>query len=360
MSRPRADSHYHHRVNDIEIAVIGAGVAGAATAHHLAKSGHEVVVFEQFEVGHARGSSGGTSRVFRFSYEDPAYVAMAMEALTMWRALETEALETIIVTTGGLDVGRDIGGHVRALRENGAEFTVLDGREVAARWPGVALGGDTGILFQPDAGITLADRALAALSASATAAGCDLKENTKIHELAVDGSAVVVSTNGQTYRARTAVVAAGPWAQGLLKQVDIDLSVEVTRETVAHFRLDDEYSVPVLVEWTDPPIYALASPGVGIKVGVHHSGPAADPDELGEVDTALVERMAEWVARRYSDVDPEPVLAETCLYTNTDDEQFILERHGPIVVGSACSGHGFKFGPVTGKRLAHLALASQM
>jgi sarcosine oxidase len=345
-------------MHDIEIAVIGAGVAGVAAARHLAKAGHEVVVFEQFEVGHTRGSSGGTSRVFRFSYEDPAYVAMAMESLTMWRELETESLETLIVTTGGLDVGRDIGGHVRALRENGAEFAVLDGPEVAVRWPGIALGGDTGILFQPDAGITLADRALEAFVGGAKAAGCELKENTTVNELAVEDSAAIVSTDGGTYRAKTAIVAAGPWARELVKQVAIDLPVKVTRETVAHFRLADEYSVPVLVEWEEPPIYALASPGVGIKVGVHHSGPEADPNESGEADPAIVERMTEWVARRYSDVDPEPALAETCLYTNTEDERFVMERHGPIVVGSACSGHGFKFGPVTGKRLADLAAGS--
>jgi len=343
-------------VHDIEIAVIGAGVAGASTARHLATAGHEVVVFERFEVGHKRGSSGGTSRVFRFSYEDPAFVAMAMDALTMWRELETESLETLIVTTGGLDIGGDIGGHVRALKEHGAEFAVLDGPEVATRWPRVSLGGDTGILFQPDAGIALADRAIAAFIKGATAAGCELRENTEVRELGVDGSAAVVTTSGGTYRARTAVVTAGAWARDLLEQVEIDLPVRVTRETVAHFGLQDEYSVPVLVEWTDPPTYALASPGIGIKVGVHHSGPVADPDEPGEVDPALVERMSEWVTRRYTDVDPEPVLAETCLYTNTEDERFILERHGPIVVGSACSGHAFKFGPLTGKRLADIAV----
>jgi sarcosine oxidase len=346
-------------VEDIEIAVIGAGVAGASAARRLAQAGHEVVVIEQFEVGHKLGSSGGSSRVFRFSYEDPAYVAMAMDALTMWRELETESLEKLIVTTGGLDVGRDIGGHVRALKENGAEFAVLDGPEVAARWPRVSLGGDTGILFQPDAGITIADRAIAAFIKGATAAGCELRENTKVHELAVDGSAAVVSTDGQTYRAETAIVTAGAWARELLKQVDIDLPVHVTSETVAHFRLEDEYSVPVLVEWTDPPIYALTSPGIGIKVGIHHSGPIVDPDAPRRLDSAIVERMSEWVARRYTDVDPEPVLAETCLYTNTDDEQFIIERHGPIVVGSACSGHGFKFGPLTGKRLADLTIEAR-
>jgi sarcosine oxidase len=47
--------------------------------------------------------------------------------------------------------------------------------------------------------------------------------------------------------------------------------------------------------------------------------------------------------------------SETCLYTNTADESFVLERHGRVVVGSACSGHGFKFAPVVGRTLAALA-----
>jgi sarcosine oxidase len=48
--------------------------------------------------------------------------------------------------------------------------------------------------------------------------------------------------------------------------------------------------------------------------------------------------------------------AETCIYTNTADEGFVLERHGRVVIGSACSGHGFKFAPVVGRTLAALAL----
>jgi sarcosine oxidase len=57
-------------------------------------------------------------------------------------------------------------------------------------------------------------------------------------------------------------------------------------------------------------------------------------------------------------LDPSPASASTCLYTNTPDESFVLERHGPIVVGSACSGHGFKFVPLIGRRLAELAVAA--
>jgi sarcosine oxidase len=65
--------------------------------------------------------------------------------------------------------------------------------------------------------------------------------------------------------------------------------------------------------------------------------------------------VAEWVARTYPDADPEPVRPETCVYTTTPDEHFILERRGRVVIGSACSGHGFKFAPAIGIRLAAMA-----
>jgi Glycine/D-amino acid oxidases (deaminating) len=77
---------------------------------------------------------------------------------------------------------------------------------------------------------------------------------------------------------------------------------------------------------------------------------------VGEPDPAIVERIASWVRERFPDVDPEPVEAQACLYTTTPDQSFILERRDRVVVGSACSGHGFKFAPAVGRRLAALAL----
>ena len=91
---------------------------------------------------------------------------------------------------------------------------------------------------------------------------------------------------------------------------------------------------------------------------MHHAGAEAlNPDEGGSPDPALVDRIAAWVRERLPGVDPEPVESDTCLYTSTADEEFVLERRGRVVVGSACSGHGFKFAPAVGRRLAALAFA---
>ena len=132
----------------------------------------------------------------------------------------------------------------------------------------------------------------------------------------------------------------------------------MTRETVAYFRCDGppRPSIVELDEERAHAMFSLHDPAHGLKAGAHHAGAEADPDEPGEPDPELVERIAAWVAERFPTVDPEPVAAETCLYTTTPDERFILERRGRVVIGSACSGHGFKFAPAVGVRLADLAL----
>jgi sarcosine oxidase len=76
----------------------------------------------------------------------------------------------------------------------------------------------------------------------------------------------------------------------------------------------------------------------------------------GEPEPELIERIAKWARDTYRLAGPEPAAAETCMYTTTPDQTFVLERRGRIVVGSPCSGHGFKFAPAIGERLADLAV----
>jgi sarcosine oxidase len=351
-------------VNKVDVAVIGTGVAGSAAARALAKMGRDVVVFEQFELGHARGSSHGTSRIFRFSYDDPVFVRMAMESLTLWRELEEETGEDLIIQLGGIDCGKDVASHVQALAQCGAEYEVVSTASVEERWPRLRLYEDGDAMFHPQGGIALADKALRAFISSARSSGAEVREGSRVAEVALDGERAVLSTDSETFSASVAVVTAGAWARELLRPVGIELPVVPTRETVAYFPMSDELSVPTIVDWQemnagqswgDTAFYSLPSPGLGVKAAQHHAGPVTDPDDPGEVSEESVALISKWVAERYPTADPEPVGAETCIYTNTNDERFLFERHGPIVVGSACSGHGFKFGPLTGRRLAELA-----
>jgi sarcosine oxidase len=326
-----------------DVAVVGAGIMGSATAYALARAGHDVALFEQFRVGHPHGSSHGRSRIVRLAYPELEFVELAKESFAGWRELERESGVELLELNGMLELVADPArGSAAALDAAGAEYELLAPADAAARWPvGVPAGWTA--LFQPEAGIVRADLAHRAFLDRALAHGARLHEETRVRSLdALDAEVVVV--------------AAGPWISGFFP----DLPVRTTRETVAYFaRTGDPLPSVVQLEpaTRGHALYSLHDPVHGLKAGAHHAGAAVDPESEAEPepDPALVERIAAWVARTYPDADPDPVAAETCMYTTTADERFILERRGRVVIGSACSGHAFKFAPAIGARLAALA-----
>jgi sarcosine oxidase len=296
-------------------------------------------VYEQFGLGHARGSSHGATRIFRLAYPEAKWVRLAQQALDGWRELEQESGEELLLFNGLLELYREGGvSSQRALEECGAGYELLTRSEAESRF-GVSVPEDSHVLFQPDAGVVYAERALRAFGR-----GVDIREHRRVESLDELDEPVVVVT-------------AGPWARRLLASHGIDLPVVETRETVAFFRLDGSVpSVVAEVVTRGHGFYSLSDPVYGLKAGSHMRGRRDDPDGERGPDPELVREIAEWTAKRFPAADPEPVHAQSCFYTTTDDERFIMERHGRIVVGSACSGHGFKFGPATGMRLAALAL----
>ena len=328
---------------DAEVVIVGAGVMGLATARALARAGRDVVLCEQFEVGHEHGSSHGGSRIVRLSYPEERWVRLAQESYPLWRELEAECGRALLEQPGTLDLG-DWQANRDALAACGAAFEVLDAAEIERRFPIRIEPGGTG-LFQADGGIVYADLALQALLASATAAGANTREQLRVDAVEEVGDGVVAGE----VRARVAVVTAGAWAPALA-----GVDATPTRETTSYFSLEEP--VPSVIDTSAGGTsgYALAAPGVGLKAGLHQSGPAIDPDEPGEPDAEIAERTAAWVERRFRSAGPA-VRTETCLYTTRPNDEFVVERKGRIVVGSPCSGHGFKFAPLVGQRLAALA-----
>lgn len=351
---------------DVDIVVVGAGVAGCATARVLARDGRGVVLLERFSPAGRRGSSHGASRIFRLNYPDERYVRLAQAAAAGWRELESECGEVLQLRTGVLDLGPVALDNARALAACGARFEELDGREVTRRF-GIAADPDEPALFQPDGGTTLADRACAAFLTGAQAAGADLIEACEVTDVVQERGRVRVESDVGTILARAVVVTAGAWAPGLLARAGIELSVVPTRETVAYLALDGVESLPPVIDYGRVPVpgtaglaragqagFALAAPGTGLKAGLHHAGPVTSPDDDPPPDETIAAWAAEWARSRFP-LAGATLGAETCIYTNTVDESLVLERHGRIVVGSACSGHGFKFAPTVGRTLAALA-----
>ncbi|HZB24192.1 MAG TPA: FAD-dependent oxidoreductase [Gaiellaceae bacterium] len=321
----------------MRVAVVGAGIMGLAAADALARRGHDVDVHEQFEIDHARGSSHGRSRIFRLSYPGAEWVRLAQEAYAGWRELERVTGEELLVLNGLLEFGET---SEAALDACGVEWSPVEPDELERRF---GVRANERALLQPEAGYVRADRARRAFLARG---GFTLREKSPV-------------TSIESVDAEVVVVTAGSWAPKLLAAAGIELDVRVTRETVAYFALDDE-RVPSIIEYRrgpTPSVYALHDPVHGLKAGVHMAGEEVDPDVPTAADPGLVDAVAAWVAERYVHADTTPAAVDTCMYTTTHDETFVLERHGRIVVGSACSGHGFKFAPAVGERLAALATA---
>ena len=320
------------------VAVVGAGVMGCAAAWALAERGAEVTLHEQFGLEHTHGSSHGRTRIFRLAYPEAHWVRLAQEALAGWRELERASGTRVLELHGLVELcssadltSRDV------LDACGVEHTMLDADGVRAR--GVVPPEGSAALFQPDAGVVLADVARHALL--------------DVARPRVETGARVESLDDVD--ADVVVAAAGPWITRLVP----DVPVRVTRETVVYFTHEGG-PLPSVVELDEATrhhaMYALHDPVHGIKAGAHHAGRAAEPGAEDPPDPEIAERIASWVRERFPAAGQQPVASETCTYTTTEDESFVLERRGRLVVCSACSGHGYKFAPAVGRRVADLAL----
>jgi sarcosine oxidase len=340
--------------------IVGGGAMGTAAARSLAARGGQVLVLERFVLGHANGSSGGPTRNVRLTYHDPVYVRMAREALDAWRVLEADAGVELLRVVGGLDVGDATELSAAALDAAGERFDRPTAEEVAERWPMLRFRPGSRFLYQSEGAVVRADEVLRAQARLALEGGAELLERTTVTSIADRDDGVEVTTaDGEAFRAPAAIVAAGAWAGPLLRDVRLDLPLRPTLEQSTYFDAGTTEPIPTVIDWdTDPrrPPYLVPDPfrPGEVKAGAHLSGPVVDPDDRSfEPDPEREARTATWVGERLR-TGPRLVRTETCLYTTTPDEDFVIDRVGPVVVLSPCTGHGFKFTPLIGEIAADL------
>lgn len=347
-------------MEEVDVAIVGAGIVGLSAAWRLALTGRTVAVFERFPLGHDRGSSHGATRIFRFAYDDPVYVRLAQRALPLWRELEDRAGERLLEITGGFDVGDGayLDGCETALRSCGARAERLSPQDIRERFPWFDGGSERG-LFSPDTGVLAADAALRALATAARDAGARIADATPVERLEIVGDGVRLVAGGSEIAARRCVVAAGAWVAGLLSPLGINVPVHVTREQVFYFRAASPI-VPFIhrgeIDRYGVPMFGHAA---GVKIAEHMTGVDTSADDRSfERDEAGAARIRGYVRATLPSLDPDPIASETCLYTTTPDEGFVIDAEGPLVIASACSGHGFKFGPVLGELIASMITGS--
>ncbi len=342
------------------VVVVGAGAMGSAAAWRLALRGCRVTLLEQFEPGHVRGASHGSSRIFRHAYADRRYVDLAARAAALWSELEDADGTRLLTWTGAVDHG-DPGAVqtlARVLGQAGVAYQILSPRTARERWPGLEF--DTVVLHHGAGGRVDADRAVVALQRRAAAAGAEIAHRTPARALHASRQGVEVVLDSGSVKADQVVVAAGAWTADLVGGLVELPRLRTTKEQPAHFaprELELEWPSFIHHPGSDlrgPGIYGLGSPD-GIKIGEHGTGPEVHPDTRDfEADPKSTDRLQQYAAEWLPGVDPASAVPVTCLYTTTSDSNFVIDRSERITVAAGFSGHGFKFTPAIGELVAEL------
>ncbi|HMJ79338.1 MAG TPA: FAD-dependent oxidoreductase [Iamia sp.] len=351
----------------VDVVVVGGGVMGAATAWTAAGRGASVLLVEQHAPGHRRGSSHGSSRIFRHAYAQAGYVELARRALTGWRELEEETGREVLTLTGAVDHGEPaaVAELHATLGQAAVPCELLPPEEASDRWPGLRF--DTTVLFHPDAGRLHADAAVRSLHGAAGRRGASVRLATTVAAVDEVGDGVEVRlASGEVISAGAAVVAAGAWASRLLGGVDGLPAMRVTVEQPAHFQPVDAATVwpsfihhpgaLLTMDRAANGVYGLAGEE-GVKVGFHGIGAEIDPDLTERpIDAEALDDL-----RRYAETWVPGVVSSraeptACLYTTTPDHDPVIDRSGAVTVLAGFSGHGFKFAPAIGALAADLAL----
>ena len=352
-----------------DVAVIGLGAMGAFTVHQLAARGMQVLGIERFGPLHDRGSSHGDSRLIRLGYfEDPAYVPLLRRAYANWRTQERLSGEALLTITGVLQIGKPdskvIAGVLRSCREHSIPHELLDGGATQSRFPAFAMRPDDIAVLEPEGGFLRPEAAITAALRRAGANGARLHFNERVTAIEPDDGGATVVTDAGRYRVAKVVVAAGSYVAGPLPA--LAPYVKPIKQVVGWYPSRDRLATALgrmpgfLVDEGEATYFGFPDLGDGVKVGRHyHFHERIDPEQpnppVNAADRAATE---DFMARRMPGVMPTGTRFITCRYTMLPGEDFLLD-HLPgepnIVVGSPCSGHGFKFASVVGEILADLA-----
>ncbi|MGH6659400.1 MAG: FAD-dependent oxidoreductase, partial [Sphingomicrobium sp.] len=352
------------------VAVIGAGVFGAWTAHHLQLQGHRVTLVDAWGPAHSRASSGGESRLTRAGYgRDLIYTRMAFDSLPQWKALSAVSGLPVFIESGVLFFSqvRDdyFAGSIEVHRELGYPIEEMGRAQLQKRFPMIDFSGVEVGLYEPGFGALMARRGVQTLvDRFVRAGGSFVKGAAQPPAGAASSLGEVLLASGERVHADRFVFAAGPWLPKLFPDV-IGPRILPTRQEVFYFATppgDRRFMPGLMPGWADfnagDIFYGfpdLESRGVKFANDAH--GVAVDPDTQDRRPTAAA--LAEIVAfrdRRFPLLQGAPLIAaEVCQYENSSNGDFLIDFHprlGNVLLVGGGSGHGFKHGPEVGRYAA--------
>jgi sarcosine oxidase len=342
-----------------DVAVIGLGAMGSATAYQLAKRGRKVIGIDRHQPPHTNGSHCGESRITRIAIgEGQQYVPLVMRSHEIWRDLEKETGESLLEIRGGLWISSARRGsevHVTdffnktlaAARRFGIAHEVLDAAAIRRRFPVFKVKDDEQGYFEPSAGLVRPEACVATQLALAARLGAELRTGERVISIAQRGAEIVVTTDRGEHVAKRAVISAGAGAMDLLPP-EITRLLTITRQTQYWFEATGHEALPV---W----IWELQERKYGIYGFPSRDGLVKIATEVfaGEISTQYM--FESLVAPHVGGIAAPSVKTVPCLYTQTPDFHFLIDRHPSmdrVLVASPCSGHGFKHSAAIGESLA--------
>ncbi|MDE0141326.1 MAG: N-methyl-L-tryptophan oxidase [Caldilineaceae bacterium] len=352
-------------MRDAEILVVGLGGMGSAALYHLARRGVAALGIEQFQIGHALGSSHGFSRIYRNFYDDALYVELAEAALPLWQELEALSAQKLLHLTGllyfarpGNDNIEERMGVMQALKR---PYERLTAQEVTARFPALQLPARSVACLTPQAGFLDAGQCVLAQLKQAERFGATIHDQVRVDSVDLSQDAPVVETSAGQYRCERLIISPGPWASEILEELALPL--RVTRQQKFYFRPKQSApyqpgELPVYGD-SDTKFYGFPDYGPGLKVADDGLGAEYAPSEVDRtLDMCKRDELQAWLESIMPGGGFSYVEGSTCMYTVTPDRDFLMgphPRNPNVIVGAGFSGHGFKFSTLVGKILADLA-----
>jgi monomeric sarcosine oxidase len=347
-----------------EIVVVGAGVFGAWTAWHLARRGRRVLLADAYGPANARASSAGESRIIRMGYgADDLYTRWSQRSLVQWKeffSAKEQALfhETGVLWLAGKDDAR-VRQTIETLRSCGVPFLELSRSELQNQYPQIGLDGISTGLLEPQSGVLMARRAVAAVVQDAVSNGVEYCTAQIREPQGTDPISHVTTNASENIEAKHFVFACGAWLGKIFPQI-LGVRIFPTRQEIFFFGVpagDSRFAPPALPTWLfqEDEIYGMPDlESRGLKIAVDRHGERVDPDTQSRLATA--EGAAEarrFVEQRFPALRGAPIVeTRVCQYENTWNGDFLIDQHPHIenvwFVGGG-SGHGFKHGPAVGE-----------
>ena len=353
------------------VAVVGAGVFGAWTAHHLLGLGHRVTLVDAHGPAHSRASSGGESRMTRAAYgKDAIYARMAHDSLGQWKALSAVAGLPIFAPHGVLFFfPREEAYFTDSLnvhRALGLPTEALSAGQMSRRFPMIAFDPAMVGLFEPGFGALMARRAVQTLVMRFVANGGAYRHAEARPALTSGRVHALRLSTGELLAADRFVFALGPWLPRAFPDL-LANRIFATRQEVFFFAPpagDRRFQPGAMPGWADfnggdlyygfPDLEAR-----GVKFARDTHGALVDPDTQPRrhSDEALGAVIA-FRDRRFPLLRGAPLTeSRVCQYENSSNGDFLIDRHptmkNVVLVGGG-SGHGFKHGPEVGRLAAAL------